>query len=442
MSHIMVPRLFERKRKSSKDGSQADDAWWVVDPPYLHAHFLLADIAERLDDELADAAFLRKLGFVGLRLLQHFAYRAGYGSDRVPAAPLPTGAPDTCTMEGNLGELPAVARMGWLHSYLGCLNTPDIGGAPRLPDSVVFELSQTCNLSCVACEVGRDGVRADKFMRVEDLQRWAGALCQRASHIRINGLGEATLHPQLGACIGVLAAFPGSREIITNLTAPMATYEMLLEAGYLMLVSWDGSTAETFQRIRRGSDFEALRAKLPRLANSAATRGSPAPILLFTLRPENLAELADTVALAADAGIEQLTVNTLKLDSGQDWTAPHRDDIRRAFDKAEERASTDGVRLVLPDHIGDEAVRSDAAHRCSASGCRFPWTQVVVRWDGTLTPCNMMNPYMYGSLGARAVEATWNGPEARAFRSRANTPGCHPFCEGCYYVDPNRRRDR
>ena len=441
MSHIMVPRLFERKRKQTKDGSQADDAWWVVDPPYLHPHFLLADIAERLCDEFGGASPLRMLGFVGLRLLQHVAYRAGYGSDRVPAAPLPTGAPDTCTMEGNLGELPAEVRMDWLHSYLGCLNAPEVGRAPRFPDSVVFELSQTCNLSCIACEVGRDGVRDDRFMRVEDLRRWAGALCQRAGHIRINGLGEATLHPQLGACIGVLAAFPGSREIITNLTAPMATYEMLLEAAYRVLVSWDGSTATTFQRIRRGSDFEALRAKLPRLASSAAAGGAPAPILLFTLRPENLGELIDTVALAADTRIEQLTVNTLKLDSGLDWTASHRDDIRRAFDRATERASTEGVRLVLPDHIGDETVRSDAAHHCSSSGCPFPWTQVVVRWDGTLTPCNMMNPYMYGSLGARAVEATWNGPEARAFRGRANTPGRHPFCDGCYYVDPNRRRD-
>jgi len=43
------------------------------------------------------------------------------------------------------------------------------------------------------------------------------------------------------------------------------------------------------------------------------------------------------------------------------------------------------------------------------------------------------------SLPEHPFEDIWNGPEARAFRNRANTAGRHPYCVGCYYVDPARR---
>jgi radical SAM protein with 4Fe4S-binding SPASM domain len=157
--------------------------------------------------------------------------------------------------------------------------------------------------------------------------------------------------------------------------------------------------------------------------------------LLFTLRPENISELSPTVELAEATGVEQLTVNVFKKRDNSDWTIPYRSEILNAFNDAEECAARTGIKLILPDHLGDYPVVSRAAHKCTVASCLFPWTQVAVRWNGEITPCNMMNPYRYGNLDRMPFEAVWNGPEARTFRQLANGNERHPYCRSCYYVD-------
>jgi radical SAM protein with 4Fe4S-binding SPASM domain len=340
-------------------------------------------------------------------------------------------------MERNLLGLPKALRLVWLQTFLGNLNTQ--AAAPRnpLPRSVVFELAGTCNFRCIGCEAGRGGIDASRFMPAASLRRWAEETARDAQHIRINGMGEATLHPALKECLDILAGFPGGREIITNLSAPIGVYEDLLDRGYVILVSWDGCTRDTFEGIRRGADFGSMVEKLPLLTRVADRTGAPDPPLLFTIRPENILELSGTVSLAARAGVRRIIVNTFKDGTGSDWVSSRSADIREAFAGASVRALAEGVSLALPDHIGKEPFLSDDAYACSAGGCTFPSTQAVVRWNGDVTPCNMLNPYLYGNIEERGFEGCWNGPEARTFRTMTEN---HPYCEDCYYVDVTRRR--
>jgi radical SAM protein with 4Fe4S-binding SPASM domain len=277
-------------------------------------------------------------------------------------------------------------------------------------------------------------------MTPANLRKWAEATSGKAESIRINGLGEATLSPHLDKCLEILGAFPGGREIITNFTAPLDLYARMLQVGFVILVSWDGCSAPVFEAIRRGADFGTLCQKLPRLAEHAAAIGAPDPVILFTLRPQNLHELPGTVDLVSRLGIRHMIVNTLRVRDGLDWTGPYRSNIQCVLALAAETATVRCVNLVLPDHVGGEPVRGPYVHRCSTDGCRFPFTEVVVRWDGEVTPCNMMNPYSYGHIAAHGFDACWNGPEARAFRRLANTAKRHPHCDGCCYVNFRRSR--
>lgn len=400
---------------------------------------IVGDLRELWSGEFAGASISEKIAFSLLRLIQHMAYRRGYGCGHVVArAPSPR-APDFSFMDRNLSEMPAQSRLSWLHSFLGQVNAGVKHTGSARPRSVILELANTCNYNCTGCGIGRCGIDESRFMAPDDLRAWVRESCGNSELIRVNGLGEATLHPRFYECLEILAGLPGSREIITNGSASVELYDALLDAGFVVLVSWDGCTPETFEHIRRGSDYGELSRKLPLIAERARKRGAPDPVLLFTLRPENTDELAGTVSAAASFGVTRLTVNVFKSPDGADWTAPMREEICAAFAEAEEVAVRRGVRFCLPDHLGEKRVSSTEAHRCSDSGCTFPWTQVAIRWNGDIIPCNMMNPYCYGNMRSRTFAESWLGPEAGAFRDMANTGNRHPYCAHCYYVDTTRR---
>lgn len=426
-----MTHLFDRWVGRGRDRRAEASSWWLIDPPPLAPHHLADDLYQRWREEFANAPLPRRLAFSVLRIIQHLAYRWGYGGDRVRAKVPRIRSPDMETMGENLADLPPALRQRWLLGFLSALNTP--GPEPEPPRSVVFELANTCNFACEHCGVGASDA-GERWMDPRRLKVWAGQICSKTDLVRINGLGEATLHPRLGECVEILAEYPGSREIITNLSAPMETYRMLLAAGYVILGSWDAATESTFERIRRGACFEDLRTKVPKLVDAAGAAGAPDPVLLFTVRPENVGEVAATVSLAADMGVRRLTVNVLRLATGEDWTARCFRELLAAFEAASETADRRGVMLALPDHLGSEPLGLPMSMRSAGAGCQFPWTQVVVRWDGRLTSCNMMNPYSFGHLESRDFTESWGGALARCFRSVANTADRHPYCAGCYFL--------
>lgn len=431
MTHLIRPA---KDSPPTKQAAAADaGGWWIVKPPRLTPRELVQDLRARLTDEFRDATALQKMEFVLLRLLQHVAYRLGYGVDRTRTIDLPWHGRTFATMERNLDDIPEEQRAEWLFQFLSEVNSTTTRQA-ALPRSVVFELSGTCNLNCIGCGVGSTGIQHDRFMPVSRLQEAAAILCPGADHVRINGLGEATLHPELESCLDVLEAFPTEREVITNLTAPSRTYLRLLDLGFVLLVSWDAATAPVFEAIRRNANFSDLLPRLHEVAAAAARHTLPPLVLLFTLRPQNVGELVGTVELAARAGVRRLTVNVFIRPDHTDWTQHRQGEIAAAFAGASTMARREGLHLILPDHLGAAPVESPDAHRCSASGCGFAWSQVAVRWNGDVTPCNMMNPYTYGNLERADFAAVWNGPEARCFRGRSNSGGRHPWCSGCYYV--------
>jgi hypothetical protein len=354
VTHILAPL----RRLSEPTVPRPGESWWVIEPPSLRPSFLVYDLVARWRGEFAGLPLRRRLGCLSLRVLQHMAYRAGYGGERFEAGELPGPAADFSSMEANLADIPEGDRQGWMLDFLGALNAGRAEAELLLPKSVVFELAGTCNFSCVDCGVGSVAADGSRFMEVASLRRWMAELEPSLEHIRINGLGEATLHPDFGRCMDLLDASEASKELVTNFSAPDTTYERLLDSHYVLLVSWDAAQKNLFEKLRRGADFEELRMRLPRVVRAAAKAGAPSPILLFTLRPTNAAELPGVVRLAADAGVERIVVNVLKLADNSDWTRSCTEAITASFEAASETAASLGVDLRLPDHLGAMPVRS------------------------------------------------------------------------------------
>ncbi len=335
-------------------------------------------------------------------------------------------------IQRNARGISADHRDAWMASMAG--SGPSTKPVPP-PRRLIIELANTCVLDCPMCRVGRYGVNPDRFMPRALFDDIADTLFERVSEIRLNGIGEATLVPWFDHCVERVRASGAQGELITALVCDEATIDALVEAGFVLLVSWDAVTPRVYETLRRPARFEAQLAKLRHLGARARTEGRSSDMhILFTLQGANIGELAGVVDLAGEHGIPNVVVNVVKAPSGG-WMARRGPDIAASFEVAAERAAARGVRLFLPSRLGGEAVERPEALPCASEGCDRPWREVVVRWNGDITVCNMFNPFTYGHWRRHGLDAAWNSPMAGAFRQMVNTERRHPYCVDCQYID-------
>lgn len=316
------------------------------------------------------------------------------------------------------------------------LFSSDEGLAAAPPSKVIVELTGSCNLDCVMCGIGRDGFQLARTMSAERFRRVASDLFGPAREARLNGLGETTAIPNLRDYLGVLRDYSCQWELVTNLSIDDdLLWQELAELRFTLLVSCDGASAESYERIRRRACFEVFRRNLTRIAKTFLEQGRRTGLqCIFTLMAGNIAELPDVVALMADVGAGGLVVNVVKEEPPGPWLTTRRGAILSAFEKSSRVASAAGMALRLPDHLGDEEVKELATAASSWRQCAVPWEEVVVRYDGDLTPCNMMNTYLYGNLFEAPFDELWNGATARLFRAGLRRSVRHPYCQNCYFL--------
>ena len=330
----------------------------------------------------------------------------------------------------NFDALPMDSRGCWGNTFQKARHLD----GTRHPERVIVELANTCNLDCPMCRVGRSGVNLNRVMPVRRFEKVAATLFSNARDVRLNGLGESTVVPELGSYLDVLERYDVNLEMITNGTGPNGTYERLLSNGATVLVSWDASDPVVFERLRRRARWDELVTRIRRLGEFALRRGVEDNLhLLFTLQPANIDELVSLPELAATLGVPNVIVNVMK-GPGEAWLETHATRISQSFRRAEEAAREAGIRLFLPAQVGGFSVRSTASLATSATGCNRPWRELVVRWNLDVQVCNMFNPYTYGNLDLHPFDRIWCGAFAQAFRRFVNTDHRHPYCQNCHYM--------
>ncbi len=302
------------------------------------------------------------------------------------------------------------------------------------PGKILLELTNNCNLNCIMCGIGKSGYNPDRNMSTDLLNSLSENVLNHAELIRLNGLGESTILPNFLEYLAILSNLNPQLEIVTNLTVSNPKiWDNLLEMNTNFLISCDSSTSHLFESIRRGASFSSFKKNLRYIGNNLSNplQGQ----IIFTLMECNIHEIAKVVDLAAEMGLGGVIVNVVKSDSPQSgWMHQRIDDIMDMFHKAHDLAISYNIALKLPDHLGNNPVNRSIANPSCHLYCNNPWEEVYIRYNGDLTACNMLNPYIYGNCQYNSFEDVWNGINAELFRTFVNTNFRHYYCKECYYL--------
>jgi MoaA/NifB/PqqE/SkfB family radical SAM enzyme len=118
----------------------------------------------------------------------------------------------------------------------------------------------------------------------------------------------------------------------------------------------------------------------------------------------------------------------------------HKLDVVLLIDKLH-RSKEKANRLKVPFYIapflkGDREIQMWYSNLNPIAGmhCTFPWTNLYIRPDGEVLPCEFID-YALGNILKEDIPAIWNGAKARQFR-RILKKGLFPGCLRCCKLTP------
>ncbi|MEP3893215.1 MAG: radical SAM protein [Litorimonas sp.] len=300
-----------------------------------------------------------------------------------------------------------------------------------LPDRLIIEILNSCNLDCPMCRVGQHGVDLKRRM---ELDAFCTVLdqCESVTSVRLNGLGESTLVPNFANYIEELHRRSIEVELITNGTATGETYQRILENGGKVFFSWDAASPELFESLRRPASWNSCLDALKQACTYKTSSGNGEVGLLFTLQKSNITEFAPVVELAADFGADSVQLNVMKGGSLR-WIDSEFSEIAAQISMASVLESDGKISVLVPDQINGRKIDGDV-QITSGTFCSVPNREAVIRWNGDVQVCNMFNPYITGNAFGQDLKDSWESVFAQVFLKNLNTSACHPYCKNCAYM--------
>jgi len=303
------------------------------------------------------------------------------------------------------------------------------------PVTAQIEPTSVCNLKCEMCVREKIGVPIGT-MKFEDFKKILDKL-DCLFKIHLSGQGEPFLNPDIFKMI----RYANKRGILVNTTTngSVLTKKIIdeicgVEIGEIS-ISLDSTNKETYEKIRKGANFEKVTENVKNLTSELKRRkrGTIVSFAIVILK-ENFEEIPDFAKLAYKAGVKKIIFQTVqnKVDYVDKYnkkikTQTVADFIEKIKSKIEEAKELGKKYKILV--VFDEGK--------AGGGCIWPWRGIYITWNGYVTPCCKILDYRKPIMGNILQEdfwKIWNGKNYRMFRELLKKRMPPAPCRGCGMV--------
>jgi len=300
-------------------------------------------------------------------------------------------------------------------------------------EEIIVELSFNCNLSCSMCGFGKEYNPFDKskFLNFENYKCLLSQIGYKTKTIRLNGRGESTIHPDFVKILN------HTREKYPNLNINMFSnfsfnnqqiLNALLKNNVQLFISMDSSVAEELTVIRKGANFKFIEENIKQLQDL-----SNRPFLIFTIQESNIHRIYDIAKFAFENNCHIL-YNTIRRDEGielfVELVNKQKQNISEQFKKATGLYLNSKLQCLYPDQLAGVQLNNAKSTQTHGTmqNCPALNKELCIFYDGTITPCNMFNPYVYGNIFKKSLSEIWQSPERLEFLDSYKS---HYYCQNC-----------
>ena len=284
------------------------------------------------------------------------------------------------------------------------LRRPIVWGRPYI---LTVEPASYCNLNCPFCVVGAKKLtRNSGFLDFDVYQQLINELGDDLIEILLFNQGEPFLNPGLVDFIKLAKRKKIYTVISTNghFLDDKKMIQNLINSGLdVLIVSLDGTTSESYQKYRRGGDFQRVLAGLQLLQQIKRECASDHPklFLQFLMMRHNIHEMPRVRSLARQLGAERILFKTLQVNN------PTTDQQFLPTDPKFCRYRVNQDRLETkrqPDHV-----------------CGRLWRSSVLLSDSRVVGCcfDKNGDFALGQLTTtNSFQLIWQAPKYQQFRQR------------------------
>lgn len=306
----------------------------------------------------------------------------------------------------------------------------------RHPALIQLELTTRCNLKCATCRRPHltdsdSSINLATFDKINDQIASIGG--RKMVAYNFSGLGANLLNkdffPILRRAKQALFVALCDNFISFNETV---SQRVLRNNPDLIVVSLDGATSETFERLRPGADHRSILMNIEALRRIRKSRTGRLPRFhaRFVPTTENIHELPDVVALAGGLGIQEVTIPMLYVFSGNEHLRVDDHTLQSSLAQARKIGRQCGVLVDLKPQRPQPVKQCDRGR----SSC-------YVTADGTVLPCCFLPVfesyngskarYGFGNVNEASLNTIWNSPRYTAFRQAIRSGHRPRACEKC-----------
>ncbi len=276
----------------------------------------------------------------------------------------------------------------------------------RVPTHVDIELSSFCNLRCTMCPHGDDGQDIQKGLIDYDVALKVIRECEEfgVSSLKFSGRGEMLLHPRFEEIVAS-AKSAGILDVMFNTNGLLLTPERarsVMDSGVdLIIISIDGATRETYEKIRVDGDYDTLLRNIEFIIDYRKTSRRTKPLirLQFVKMKDNIHEFGMFREMWKDKVDVLVGLDYSNRSSREDRSVSYRQPVGRAW-------------------------------------CPHPWRRLTVTSSGIALMCcvDWDVKYAVGDCRKETIFEIWNGKRIEHGRRCIKALEHHkiPSCRDCF----------
>lgn len=301
-----------------------------------------------------------------------------------------------------------------------------------IPEKIIIELTNSCNLNCIMCGIGKNGYNSNRTMKLADFKEIMNVLDDTKKIIRINGLGESLIIPNIMEYLDLLKQYNHNYEIITNFSiANREVIKRLVELEFDLYISCDSHNLNKLSEIRHGISIKDFSENISLLKKNKK-RDPMKNHIIFTAMKNNYEDLLGVIEFAYLNNISSVIVNMVK-STNNEWMREKTNEIKFIFEKASIKAKESNIKIKLPNQITGEIINSKY-NTTNTYFCNTYMNEIFIRYNGDVCPCNMMNPYIFGNIKRDGLEIILNNFHSRLFSEIMNSINRYYYCIYCYFM--------
>lgn len=301
------------------------------------------------------------------------------------------------------------------------------------PEKLYLDITEDCNLYCRMC---RDELCIQgKTMDIELFKRVVNETIPYVKSYSLFNWGEPLLVKDFKQRVLYI-----NEHKIADTTLDISTNGMLLSddmirflcnENVIVTVSFDGANKETFEFIRRGSNFERICSNLKRIAKSYEGEASfQVPGIYVSIQKDNVNQLEDIAKLAYELGIKRMGFGLVT--SPPEYAPDINNELREEIEDTARFLDEHGMLNDLyPTRVGDYLWSGkNYVHKDNFvlnKTCNAPLISASIGYNGDVYLCCNVGEYV-DNIHTKCFLELWGSKYYDDLRYKVNSEGDMSTC--------------